>query len=72
MAGGGIKSGIIHGGTDEWGHEAIDGIVTAPDFHATVMHLFGLNHEKVEYKRNGQSMVLTNGQPARVLTELIA
>ncbi len=72
MAGGGIKSGVIHGATDEWGHEAIDGIVTAPDFHATVMHLFGLNHEKVEYKRNGQSLVLTNGQIARVLTELIA
>jgi hypothetical protein len=72
MTGGGMKAGLIHGATDEWGHEAIDGIVSAPDFHATVMHLFGLDHQKVNFKRNGQSVTLTDGQPARVLSELFA
>ena len=55
MAGAGMKPGIIHGATDEWGHEAVEGIVTAYDFHATVMHLFGIDHEKLVYKTNGQA-----------------
>ena len=70
MAGAGMKGGLIHGATDEWGHEAIEGIVTAPDFHATVLHLFGLAHTKLTYKRNTQLATLTDGLPARILTEL--
>ena len=70
MAGAGMKGGLIHGATDEWGHEAIEGIVTAPDFHATVLHLFGLDHTKLTYKRNTQLATLTDGLPARILTEL--
>jgi hypothetical protein len=72
LAGGGVKAGLIHGATDEWGHEAIDGIVSAHDFHATVLHLFGLDHERLTYKRNGLATTLTDGQPARVITELLA
>lgn len=72
LAGAGFKAGVIHGATDEWGHEAIEGIVTAGDFHATVLHLFGLDHEHLIFKRNGQAVRLTDGQPARVLTELFA
>jgi uncharacterized protein (DUF1501 family) len=72
MAGGGIKGGVIHGATDEWGHEAIDGVVTAPDWHATVMHLFGLDHTKLTYKRNGLAVTLTDGKPARLVKEIIA
>ena len=70
MAGAGMRPGLIHGATDEWGHEAVEGIVTAPDFHATVMHLFGLDHTKLTYKRNGLAMSLTDGLPARVQSEL--
>ncbi len=70
MAGAGMKPGLVHGATDEWGHEAIEGIVTAPDFHATVLHLFGLDHKKLTFKRNGLVASMTDGQPARVLTEL--
>lgn len=72
LAGAGMKQGLIHGATDEWGHEAIDGIVTATDFHATVMHLFGIDHTKLIYKHNGMVTSLVSGAPARVLTELLA
>ena len=71
LAGAGMKPGLIHGATDEWGHEAVEGIVSAPDFHATVLSLFGLDHQKLTFKRNGQALTLTDGQPARVLTELL-
>jgi Protein of unknown function (DUF1501) len=70
LAGAGMKPGLIHGATDEWGHEAVDGIVSAPDFHATVLHLFGIEHTKLTYKRNGLATTLTDGQPAKVLKEL--
>ncbi|QDU89687.1 hypothetical protein Pla175_30820 [Pirellulimonas nuda] len=72
MAGGGFRAGLIHGETDEWGHEAVDGIVTAEDWHATVLHQFGLDHEALTYKADGQSYTLTDGKPARVLHELLA
>ena len=72
MAGGGMKSGLIHGETDEWGNEAISGQVSAEDFHATVLHLFGLRHDELNYKSGGLSYSLTDGKPARVLTELLA
>jgi hypothetical protein len=72
LAGGGVQPGLIYGATDEWGHEAIDGVVTAHDFHATVLHLFGLNHEQLTFKRNGQATTLTDGEPARIVTEILA
>jgi hypothetical protein len=72
LAGGGIRAGLIHGATDEWGHEAVEGVVTAHDFHATVLHLFGLHHERLVYKHNGLATTLTSGQPARVVTEILA
>ena len=72
MAGGGFRGGQIYGATDEWGHEAVEGVVSAPDWHATVMHLFGLDHAKLTYKRNGLATTLTDAQPARVVREIIA
>ena len=71
MAGGGIRAGHIHGATDEWGHEAVDGIVSAPDWHATVLSLFGLDHTKLIYKRNGLATTLTDGKPARIIREIL-
>lgn len=70
MAGAGMKPGLIHGATDEWGHETIEGHFTAPDFHATVMHLFGLDHQTLVYKHNGVARSMIDGEPARVATEL--
>ena len=72
LAGGGIKGGHIHGKTDEFGHKAVENIVTHSDYHATLLHLFGLNHEKLVFLRNLQEASLVDKQPARIVTEILA
>lgn len=72
LAGGGIKRGYVHGETDEWGHRAVKAVVHHYDYHATLLHLFGFDHEKLIYQRNGQELTLTNKQNARVIPELLA
>ena len=72
LAGGGFKGGHIHGATDEWGHRAVSDIVNHYDYHATLLHQFGLNHEQLTYKRAAQEQTLTDGQKARVVKELLA
>jgi hypothetical protein len=72
MAGGGFKSGHVHGATDEWGHHAVTNIVNHYDWHATLLHLFGLSHISLVFKRNGTDATLTDGQPARIVSDLLA
>jgi hypothetical protein len=72
LAGGGVKKGHVHGATDEWGLFATEGVVHHHDYLATVLHLFGLEADKLTYKRNGRDETLLNGQPGRVVTELLA
>jgi Protein of unknown function (DUF1501) len=60
LAGAGLKPGIAHGSTDEIGWKAIDGITTWPDFHATVLHLLGIDHKRLTYYHNGIQRRLTN------------
>ena len=72
VAGGGFKGGYVHGETDEWGHHAIKDIVHHYDWHATLLHAFGLDHTRLVYKRNGVNSSLVDGQDARVVKELLA
>lgn len=72
MAGGGFKAGYIHGETDEFGHKAIKDIVHHYDWHATLLHLFGMDHEKLTYLRNGVEMKLTDNQGGQVINKLLA
>jgi hypothetical protein len=72
LAGGGFKRGHAHGETDEWGHQAVKDVVHHYDYHATLLRLFGFEHDKLVYQRNGQELSLTNKQDARVVTELLA
>ncbi len=60
LAGAGLKHGIAHGATDEVGWKAVEKIVTWPDFHATVLHLLGIDHERLTYYHNGIRRRLTN------------
>ena len=60
MAGAGLKHGIAHGSTDEIGWKATDSPVTWPDFHATVLHLLGIDHQKLTFYHNGIRRRLTN------------
>lgn len=60
MAGGGIKPGTVYGESDEFGYNIIKDPVHVNDFHATVLHLMGLNHEKLNYKHLGRRYRLTD------------
>ena len=60
MAGAGVKKGFSHGSTDEFGYKAVENIVTVHDFHATILHLLGLDHERLTYYHNGLERRLTD------------
>jgi len=71
LAGGGIQGGMTFGKTDEFGHRAVENVVTPNDYQATLLQLFGLQHESLVYHHNGQEQQITNGRPARVVTEIL-
>ena len=60
MAGGGIKGGVSHGKTDELGYYAVEDIVHVHDFHATILHLLGIDHQKLTYRFQGRDFRLTD------------
>ncbi len=60
LAGGGIKGGTVYGATDEFGMKAVDKITDFHDLHATVLHLAGINHEKLTFRQGGRDYRLTD------------
>ncbi len=60
MAGGGVKGGVVHGATDDYGHTVAADGVHVHDFHATVLHLLGFDHEKLTYRHAGRDFRLTD------------
>jgi hypothetical protein len=72
LAGGGFKGGHIHGATDELGHKAVENVVNHYDYHATLLHLFGIDHTQLTFERNAQKRSLTDGQPGKIVQELLA
>jgi hypothetical protein len=60
LAGGGVKKGYIHGATDEFGFAAVDKPVHIHDFHATLLHLLGFDHEKLTFNYAGRDFRLTD------------
>ena len=60
LAGGGVKPGIAYGATDEIGHKAVTNKVHMHDLHATILHLLGLDHEKLTYNYAGRNFRLTD------------
>ncbi|MGN6546132.1 MAG: DUF1501 domain-containing protein, partial [Aureliella sp.] len=71
FAGGGMKAGHIHGETDEFGHKAVKDIVNHYDYHATLLHLFGLDAAKLTVPRPGGESSLLDGQPGRIVGEIL-
>ena len=72
MAGGGIKGGTTYGSTDEIGYRAAENKVSIHDFHATVLHMLGMNHRNLVFEREGRQERITDEFQARVLTEIIS
>lgn len=71
MAGGGVKGGLSYGATDEHGYEAVENKMHIHDWHATILHLLGLDHERLTYRYAGREMRLTD-VAGSVATEIIA
>jgi hypothetical protein len=60
MAGGGVKRGHHYGATDPFGYKAVENKVHVNDLHATLLHLLGIDHEKLTYRHNGRNFRLTD------------
>jgi len=60
LAGAGIKPGVAHGQSDDWGYQAEAGKTYCYDFHATVLHLLGIDHTKLTFRQNGIDRRLTD------------
>ena len=71
VAGGGIKGGMIHGATDEYGYHAVENIVTSYDLHATMLHLLGIDHERLTYRFGGRDFRLTDVH-GHIVREILA
>jgi uncharacterized protein (DUF1501 family) len=71
LAGGGVRGGMVFGATDEFGFKAVENRVHVHDFHATMLHLMGLDHEKLTYRYSGRDYRLTDVH-GRVVKEILA
>ena len=72
MAGGGMRPGFSYGATDELGFRAVENRVEIPDFHTTILHALGLDHEALSYYYDGLERRLTGVAPATVVKALFA
>lgn len=71
LAGGGVKGGHTHGATDEFGMHAVEKRVHVHDLHATILHLLGIDHEKLTYRYSGRDFRLTDVY-GRIVKEILA
>ena len=71
MAGGGVQGGMTYGTTDDFAYHAVDGAVHINDLHATLLHLLGINHERLTYKHHGRPFRLTD-VAGQVVKEILA
>jgi hypothetical protein len=71
LAGGGVKGGLAYGTTDEFGNMAIDNPVHVHDLHATILHLLGLDHERLTYRYSGRDFRLTDVH-GKVVRDILA
>jgi hypothetical protein len=72
MAGGGVRGGVVHGVTDELGLAAVEDRVSVPDWHATILHLMGLDYRELFYDQHGLRETLVGVEGARVVREILA
>jgi uncharacterized protein (DUF1501 family) len=60
LAGGAVRGGTVYGGTDDLGYHAVENVATIYDLYATVLHLMGINHERLTYRYGGRDFRLTD------------
>ncbi len=71
LAGGGVKGGLTYGATDEFGHHAVENIVNHFDYHATLLHLFGLDANRVTFQRPTGPDGLVMGQEGKIVWDIL-
>jgi hypothetical protein len=71
MAGAGIKGGVVHGETDEFSYNIVKDPVHVRDLQATLLHQFGIDHERFTYKYQGLDQILTGVEHASVVKEIL-
>jgi hypothetical protein len=71
MCGGGVKGGLRYGKTDELGYNAVEDIVEVHDVHATMLHLLGIDHERLKFRYQGRDFRLTD-VAGNVLTKILS
>ena len=72
MAGGGSKPGTVYGETDDFSYNIVKDPVHVRDFHATILHMLGIEHDRFSFKSQGLDQKLTGVEEAKVLTALLA
>ncbi|WP_367873932.1 DUF1501 domain-containing protein [Luteolibacter sp. Populi] len=72
MAGGGVKPGTVYGETDEFSYNIVKDPIHIRDLNATILHLLGIDHEKLTFKFQGLEQKLTGVEPARVVKEILS
>ena len=70
IAGGGVRGGVAYGATDETGSRAVQGRIHTHDLHATILHLLGLDHERLTFRYSGRDFRLTDVH-GRVVREIL-
>ena len=70
LAGGGVQPGLVYGKTDDYGYYAVEDKVHFHDLHATILHMMGLDHEKLVYRYSGRDFRLTDVY-GRVVHEIL-
>ncbi|NCF38610.1 MAG: DUF1501 domain-containing protein [Planctomycetia bacterium] len=71
LAGGGVLGGVTHGATDELGYDAVQDVVHVRDLHATMLHLLGLDHQRLSVPHQGLDVRLTGVESARIVREIL-
>lgn len=71
VAGGGFRGGMTYGSTDDFGHKAVENAVSHVDYHATLLHLFGLDSKELSYRHSGREQTLLDDQPHRIVTDIL-
>ncbi len=72
LAGGGVKRGHTYGASDDFGYHATENRVTMADFHATILHLLGLDHQRLSYHHDTRDEKLTDVRPAQIVRGILA
>lgn len=72
MSGAGVRGGTTYGATDELGFKAVEGQVSVPDWHATILHLLGMHYEELYFEQNGLKEKLTGVNEARIVKEILS